>query len=420
MELSISERPLTFDDIIGNTDKIMTLKQGITNNYFPKLTAFAGVAGIGKSTLAKVSALTLQCKHTLNGKPCLVCPTCKTIIDKLFMHDESCENIFRYNMAIQTGKADSEEIITMLSYKKPSKYNKTIFILEEPQNMSVEAQDALLGALEYVPDDTHIMLSTTDMYNLREGLLSRCTKIELRVPSLDETTLLLKNICEHRHIPYGKHLSALKLISDYNNNVPRDAIKDLEFVSNTGEVTVERVNKVLGLTSIDTYIDLFKTLDKDITEILDFMEDLESKNISYSYFLQGLTIFIKDAIKIKHGKSIPRFTVTQKSTCNKLFERYNSTDFIKIHRAISEIKLSNNESVSESELLSFALKLSRFNVKDYTISNDNETIKSTKKYVEKQESVNTQISKKLISDVADIVALTKGEAVIVELPDIDF
>ncbi|WP_275372789.1 ATP-binding protein [Clostridium tertium] len=412
IDFNIVHRPLNFKQIIGNSKTKTVISNAISKGTFQKVSIFAGAPGIGKSTFAKVIASALQCTNSIDGSPCLKCPTCREIQEKLFLKNESnvC-NIFLYNMAKSSKKEDAEEIIQSLKYKKLTKYNKRIFILEEPQNMSPEAQDTMLTTLEYLPDDTHVIFCTTDLYKMKNALVSRAQPVyKLQAPPTDELVGHLEGIIRSFGGILEEDRTSLKVLCKINNNKPRDCISTLQTLLQTyGYISEELMIQTLDLIPHFLLVDFFKACSKDIVFIYQFIDKIKDYNISYSSFVRELLIFTKDAFKLKSGVVLNHYSDSQVKSMKSLFSKYTYKEYIRLYEEISKVNLNVldiNEDLAESELITLALRITsdRFTEKH---DSTNEERKCTEAYTNrKSDELKAYKPNDAINDITDILSIT--------------
>lgn len=363
LDFNIHYRPLQFRHIIGNNKIKKVITSAISKGTFQKVSLFTGVPGIGKSTFAKVVAAALQCNYKIDGEPCMQCDTCLEIKQRLFDNNESnvC-NIFMYNMAKRTRKDDAEEIIQEMKYRKSSKYNKRIFILEEPQNMSAEAQDTMLTTLEYLPKDTHVIFCTTEQYRMKKALISRAEPLyRLKPPATDDLVDHLSIIAKVAGKDLDPSKSSYRLICKIKNNIPRDCIGTLQTIIQTyGYISEQLLLQTLDVVPHSILVEFFKACEKDIVFVYKFIDNLKNLNIAYSTFIRELLIFTKDSFKLKSGVIIDHYSDTQIKSMKSLFTKYSYKEYIRLYDIISRVRLDvidTNEDIAESELISLALRI---------------------------------------------------------------
>lgn len=411
IDFNIYYRPLQFNQIIGNTKIKNIIMNSINKDTFQKVSLFIGIPGIGKSTFAKVIAAALQCPNNKNGEPCMHCEVCLEIKDKLFNKNEGnvC-NIFTFNMAKSTRKDDAENIIQQMKFRKSSKYKKRIFILEEPQNMSAEAQDTMLTTLEYLPSDTHVIFCTTEQYKMKRALVSRAEPLyKLRPPSTDELVTHLSNITSISGLNLDPSKNAFRLLCKIKNNVPRDCIGTMQTIIQTyGYISEPLLLQTLDIVPNSLLLNFYKACDKDIVFVYKFIDTLREYNIAYSTFIRELIIFTKDAFKLKSGVTIDYYAPNQISSMKSIFAKYSYKEYIRLYEEINRVRLEvidTDEDIAEAELIALAIRIMGNRVVEH-IDSTNEARKTSEAYSKRVENERKSKNKnEPITDILDIVGI---------------
>lgn len=181
--LSLSARPRTLDALVGQDFIVASIRKRIAKRRLPKAFLFHGPLGCGKTSIARILALSLQCTHQEKfGVPCIECR----------------RNYRQYHIdELNAGRMPADKVSAVLqaAWLTPmgaSTYR--IFIIDEPQGLHKVAQRELLKYLEDCPPTTIFILATTEPYALLDTILSRCTAYEVRGLTTDEITLLVTRL----------------------------------------------------------------------------------------------------------------------------------------------------------------------------------------------------------------------------------
>ena len=171
--LSLSFRPKTFNDLVGQEHIVKRIRKHIESGRIPSAWMLSGATGSGKSTIAKILALSLQCPHQKEfGQPCKICRKNRSQFD-----------IIEINAAEASGIDETEGVITGAFYspKPPSKYR--VYIFDEAHGLSPTSQRALLKYFEESPKTTIWIVCTTDPAKIHPTLRRRC--LSYSIPPLD-------------------------------------------------------------------------------------------------------------------------------------------------------------------------------------------------------------------------------------------
>ena len=168
-------RPQTFSDLIGQETLVQILTNAITTNRIANAYLLTGVRGVGKTTTARLIAMSLNCesKEENSCEPCGNCTFCKSI-----RYDHNLD-VIEMDAASKTGVDDVREIIDNVKYKPVnSKYK--IFIIDEVLMLSKSAFNALLKTLEEPPEHVKFIFATTEAKKIPVTILSRCQRFDLK------------------------------------------------------------------------------------------------------------------------------------------------------------------------------------------------------------------------------------------------
>lgn len=293
-------RPITLEEVYGQTKIKAYIKENIANNRFPNVTLLYGETGTGKTTLANIIAMMLTCSDKGN-KPCLRCNNCKEAIKNLVKKNKETAYITPYTVSEDGGVEIAKSIKEKLNANFLSDEESRIIILNEAQRFTKSAQDLLLSKLEYLDNNVYVIMTTTDINNFQDAYLSRSLLIPVKRISQKECEKLLKVRAEELGliIPNSQIFS---MIAGYANGKPRNALKILDGFANIGRVDEDILKDIIGYSDTDKYIDLIATLNKSVVDGLLILDDLNINNSS----LETLCIVLEEAIKIKVSKSTYR------------------------------------------------------------------------------------------------------------------
>ena len=254
--LALKYRPQVFDDLIGQDVVAETISNSIKSNKTPNAYLFTGIRGVGKTTIARIVAKSLNC---LNG------------IDKI-CKDKQCENceaisnsnhidVLEMDAASKTGVDDVRDLIEFSRYG-PTSAKYKIFIIDEVHMLSKQAFNALLKTLEEPPKYLKFIFATTEIKKIPVTIVSRCQRFDLsRIKSKE----LFEFINKVKDKENGKVTDdALKLIVKISEGSVRDALSLLDRIlinqSNDKESDLKFAQKIFGYIDKSYLIDLFKLL----------------------------------------------------------------------------------------------------------------------------------------------------------------
>jgi len=297
--LALKYRPTTFKDLIGQEIIAETIYNSIKNNRSANAYLFTGIRGVGKTTIARIVAKSLNC---LKG------------IDQLCTKDfcENCEAISNSNhidvlemdAASKTGVDDVRDLIEFSRYG-PSTAKYKIFIIDEVHMLSKQAFNALLKTLEEPPKYLKFIFATTEIKKIPVTVVSRCQRFDLaRVNSSN----LFKFIKEVKDREKGKIKDeALKLIVKISEGSVRDALSLLDRAllsqNENSEIDLKEAQKIFGFFDKSYLINLFKFLFKgDEKEVINIYRSIYNQGVEPKVFLNDLLeilYYIKNISSIK-------------------------------------------------------------------------------------------------------------------------
>ncbi len=197
-------RPQVFDDLIGQETLVRTLTNAITNNRIAHAYLLTGVRGVGKTTTARLIAMSLNCEDRIQEKcePCAKCDSCVSI------REDRNLDVIEMDAASKTGVDDIREIIDNVKYKPVnSKYK--IFIIDEVHMLSKNAFNALLKTLEEPPAHVKFIFATTEVKKIPITIISRCQRFDLHRIATTVLTSHLMNLAKKENINIDKDAMAL-------------------------------------------------------------------------------------------------------------------------------------------------------------------------------------------------------------------
>ena len=265
--LALKYRPKIFDDLIGQDVIAETILNSIRANKVPNAYLFTGIRGIGKTTIARIVAKSLNC---INGTENLckekLCGNCEAIANSNHI------DVMEMDAASKTGVDDVRDLIEFSRYGPTSSKYK-IFIIDEVHMLSKQAFNALLKTLEEPPEYLKFIFATTEIKKIPITVVSRCQRFDLSRIKSKQLFEFIKKIKEKEN---GKVSDdALKLIIKISEGSVRDALSLLDRAlltpNDNKELDLKTVQKIFGYFDKSQLIDLFKLIllgeEKKVIEI---------------------------------------------------------------------------------------------------------------------------------------------------------
>ena len=303
-----SYRPQTFGEVAGQEHIVTTLKNAIKENRISHAYLFAGPRGTGKTTVAKLLAKALNC--TGENPPCDQCPNCKAIT--VGEHPD----VIEIDAASNNGVDEVRDLIDKVKYA-PINGKYKVYIIDEVHMMSTGACNALLKTLEEPPAHIVFVLATTEPHKILPTIISRCQRFDFKKVENHDIISRLEYVLKSENKKY--ELPALESVAKLAEGGMRDALSILEqCLAYNNELTVESVNMVYGLLSMDNKISFIKQLlSKDIKGVLTSLDNMLSGSIDIKRLTFDLVDVLKDIIIYKNTQDVSiLFVLTQQDVDN--------------------------------------------------------------------------------------------------------
>jgi len=233
-------RPQKFSDLIGQDVVVRTLKNALASGNLAHAYLLCGIRGVGKTTIARLMAMAINCEKPEGGEPCGACAACTAIAAGANL------DVQEMDAASHTGVDDVREILDGVRYP-PASLNYKVYIIDEAHMLSKNAFNALLKTLEEPPERVMFILATTEAEKLPVTVRSRCQRFDLRRLGLDEISDYLEAVLAKEKIAHDTQ--AVREIARAADGSVRDALSLAErVVAYAGErLEAEDVRTALGL-----------------------------------------------------------------------------------------------------------------------------------------------------------------------------
>lgn len=290
--LDIKYRPKKFTDVLGNDGvKKLLLARSQAGTLAEQSMMFAGPKGSGKTTLAKLVARSIACECKVDGEPCGECNRCVSILD-------GTSNIVEEFDAASQGTVDRIREIVKDSEYESFDGVQCIYILDEAQRLTPQAQDAMLKAVE----DRSIMviLCTTEPHKIKGPIRSRVEEYPVNNPTSDSIVARMSSICDVEGIKYEKE--ALLILARMLQNCPRTCIRAIETISVTDDVTAKSVKQFLRFDSYNLIDGILLNIDNAPLVALSKFDELSSIE-SPMWIRDTILLAISSGLRVDVGSS---------------------------------------------------------------------------------------------------------------------
>ncbi|MGL5004787.1 MAG: DNA polymerase III subunit gamma/tau, partial [Casimicrobium sp.] len=244
LALARKYRPKSFADLKGQEHVVKALSHALETGRLHQAYLLTGTRGIGKTTIARILAKTLNCETGVTPSPCGVCQSCVDIDAGRF------PDLIELDAASNTGVDNMREIIDNARYA-PTAGRYKVYLIDEVHMLSKSAFNSMLKTLEEPPEHVKFVLATTDPQKIPVTVLSRCLQFNLKAFPPERVAEQLDKVLTAENVPFDA--KALRLIGDAANGSMRDAlsITDQAIAFGHGKVDEAQVRQMLGSVDRD-------------------------------------------------------------------------------------------------------------------------------------------------------------------------
>lgn len=340
-------RPLTFEEVAGQTQIVQTLKNALKENKIAHAYLFAGPRGTGKTTMARLLAKALNCQSGF-GHQCNKCESC------LAINEGTHPDVIEIDAASNRGIDDIRDLISKIKYS-PVLGKYKVYIIDEVHMMTTEAFNALLKTLEEPPANVVFILATTEPYKLMPTILSRVQRYDFDKVSDENILEKVKDILVKENVAFEE--DALKEIISLADGGVRDTLSmvDQAIVYSDMNITMSSVEELFALTSKDDKLKLLLAIqNKDVAKLNVLLDGFISRGVDIRRLTSDLLLMLKDLLIYKLTKNADLIHYISKTDCEKLsFKTKEINGFIDVLIALTnQFKTINNpRSLFEISLL---------------------------------------------------------------------
>ncbi len=294
-------RPQKFSEVIGQEHVTRTLKNAIEQGRTAHGYIFSGHRGIGKTTVARILAMALNCRSSDKPvtEPCGVCESCTEI------RAGNSVDVIEIDAATNRGIDEIRELREAARYR-PARDRFKIYILDEAHQITDAAFNALLKTLEEPPSHVVFMLATTQPEDIPQTIRSRCQHFSFRAVRFEEILGQLKDLVGREGIEADE--DALALLAEAGDGSIRDALSILDqaIACCDGRLTAETVRQLAGAAPSTVLEEVMQAVARSSSEeVLRLVDRLISEGHSPAHFARQMVRFLRNTVvaKIAGGES---------------------------------------------------------------------------------------------------------------------
>jgi len=347
-------RSQTFDDVVGQEPISQTLKNAIKTGRVAHAYLFTGTRGVGKTTMARILAKSLNC---LSAKEPTIEPCCK------------CESCVAVNMGedidvveidgASNRKIDDIRNLIENAVYRPARARFKIYIIDEVHMLTNEAFNALLKLLEEPPSHVKFIFATTEPHKVLATIQSRCQRFDFRNISPAHIAKQLEMILEQEKIKFDKAL-ALQLAKMANGSM-RDALSLLDRLASTGvqPLTVELLEQYLGCPNNEKVCGLVEAIgDSNAAGALAASGELANSGLSEVQIADALVDYIRDLMVVKAAGAnteLVILTEQQRKRAEELAQKFDIASLVYDITTLEKMRWSLKNSDAARPLLEATL-----------------------------------------------------------------
>jgi len=275
-------RPRNFEQMVGQEHVLRALTNALDSGRLHHAFLFTGTRGVGKTTLARILAKSLNCETGISSHPCGECQTCREIDDGRYV------DLIEVDAASRTKVEDTRELLDNVQYA-PTRGRYKVYLVDEVHMLSNHSFNALLKTLEEPPPHVKFLLATTDPQKLPVTILSRCLQFNLKRLHPDLISEYLSKLLQAENISFEN--AAIKHLARAADGSMRDALSllDQAIAFGGGQLNETDVRQMLGtIEQTHIYTLLEQLAVRDATGLMTTIQQLNTQSPDHAAVLSEL------------------------------------------------------------------------------------------------------------------------------------
>lgn len=386
-------RPTNFDEVVGQTHIIQTLKNAIVQNRIAHAYLFCGPRGTGKTSIAKIFAKTLNCTNSQDA-PCGVCENCKMAANG------SHPDIIEIDAASNNGVDEVRNLIDKVKYA-PMQGKYKIYIIDEVHMMTSGAFNALLKTIEEPPAHVIFIFATTEPNKVLPTIISRCQRFDFNKVSMHDIKYRLSVVCKNEEIEIDEN--GLTLIAQLADGGMRDALSILDqcVAYCSSHIDVNDIRKIYGVVTSEDIGKLFYSVyKKDVDSFVKDIQKYSDMGMDIKRLTADFIHMLKDSLILDYSENSTLVSDMNKDMIRKYFKLAPINFRIK---CMEELMDTYNKYTYASNALDY-LEASLLKISSYSYESKTHIIDSDHNdFKEAEEEENYETSYDDTSDDSDII-----------------
>ncbi len=336
-------RPQKFSEVYAQDHIVQILKNAIEYERIGQAYLFTGSRGVGKTSLARIFAKSLNCERGPSDNPCNVCTNCTEITSGI------SPDVIEIDGASNTSVDDIRDLQKELMYSTSrSKYK--IYIIDEVHMLSKNAFNALLKTLEEPPKNVIFIFATTEPHKIIATIISRCQRFDFKRIPIEAIVANLKDLCSKEKIYVEEE--ALYIIAKKADGGMRDALSLLDQVISYGndKISANQVRSVFGIIHADVYHKIMSAITSHNPAIMiNMLNEILDKGTDIHEFINSFLDYLRNCLLIKIGLLPNDLNSSQIDIIKEMLVNVNQDELIYMMSYLidskNQIKMSHNASI---------------------------------------------------------------------------
>ena len=291
-------RPSGFSALVGQDHVVRALTHALDHDRLHHAYLFTGTRGVGKTTIARILAKSLNCERGVSSTPCGECSICVEVKENRFI------DLIEVDAASRTGVDDTRDLLENAQYM-PTRGRYKVYLIDEVHMLSIASFNALLKTLEEPPEHVKFLLATTDPKKVPVTVLSRCLQFQLKNITAQAITDYIAGVLSDEAVTF--ETQAVEVIARSARGSMRDALSltDQAIAFGQGKLLQDDVITMLGVVRRDEISALMEALkDGSAPRLLELTAELAQRNADFADVLSGL-------MEALHGAAVSQATTNE-------------------------------------------------------------------------------------------------------------